>query len=69
MNRKNPNCLGEVQKCSDDILLVRDKTAMCYLVMQVCAKKAKDEWPRIYNSQFILATLWATGICKSTEIM
>ena len=35
---------------------------MCYLVMQVCAKKAKDECARIYNSQFILATLWATKV-------
>ena len=69
MNRKNAKCVGEVEKCSDDSHFVRDKTAMCYLGIQVCAKKVKDEWARIYNSVYTCYSLGYKGICESTKIM
>ena len=49
---QNAKCVGEVEKCSDDI----DKTTMCYLVMQVCAKKAKQQYT-IYSLYLLLLGL------------
>ena len=69
---KSQKCkMSEAQKCPNDILLVRDKTVMCYWLCKFMLKKAKDEWARIYYLQSILATASQgyKGICKSTKMM